>query len=472
MPSFVCYLLLPVFPGWLIFCPFLTSDPGEIYGLSWYVLLALGSVFTVSFLFDDECFRQLFGLLSKQQFFLIFSALIGWILLMGVAHGFQIQNLTGVLSGLCFVLMLPCLVIASRSMPSGFPVIVCLWCGAVMFAENYFLLGHIREDVALSSLPIYDFNVIPLKQLPRIFGNVRDGNSIAILTIASGLCVFSKAASKTWSSLLKQNGSGVFCLISLILAVFSASMGFFHGLITAGRGVFFAVVVGIVCSCIAVFVHRHMWRNLWLNISFLIVSSLLALASYKLCLGGEPVATVANRFNTVISSQAASPRLLMWSQAVEHRLGTHLVLGEGFNFHLDPIVGSQAMNPHNLLVMLFLYAGLSGLIVFFILLFAVMKFFVRQKLSQGFDGALFASAAMGSYLMVHSVLSWSAGCWAACISLMLVFSQLSFEPDSHLRSSHGQSSYFSFFTSSGLSIVRISLSCLYLLMAIKLASYK
>lgn len=472
LPALTFYLLFPIFPIWLILSPFLIVDPGEIYGASWHVLLALGSAFTLFFLFDDKSFVHIFRLIGKQRFRFIFSALIGWLLLMGVAHGFGVQNLTGVLSGLCFVLMLPCLAITSRAIPSCFSALVCLWCGSVVLMENYFLLDHIREGVALSSLPIYDFNGIPLQQLPRIFRNVRDGNSIAILSIISGLCLFPKAASKSWSSTHSQNGSRTFWLISLIVAIFSASMGFFHGLITAGRGVFLAVAVGIVCLGVAAFVHGKMWRKLWLNISFLTVSFLLALASYKLYLGGEPVAKVANRFNAVISSQEASPRLLMWTQAIQHRLSTHSVLGEGFNFYLDPIVGNHVMNPHNILVMLFLYAGLSGLTIFFFLLCGIMQFLMRHKSSDGFDSALFASAAMGSYLMVHSVLSWSAGCWAVCISSMIVVNQLLHGTTSHSSGNFSQENHLTFGSKNTLSIARISLSSLYLLTAIKLISIK
>jgi len=277
------------------------------------------------------------------------------------------------------------MIVASESMPAYLPALICLWCGTVMCAENYFLIRHIKEGISLSSWPIYDFSAIPLRQLPRIFRNVRDGNSIAILSIASGFCTFSMTILRSWISTVNCGRPSVVLMGSLILAIFSAAMGFFHALITEARGVFLSILVGIIFLSIAVFTYRKNWRSLWRNIWFLSISFLLALASYKLYLGGEPVNTLTSRFNAVISNQASSPRLLMWTQAIEHRLNTHIVLGEGFNFHLAPPFGGGAMDPHNILVMLFLYAGIAGLIIFFLLLVSIIRFFSSQEYSNDLE---------------------------------------------------------------------------------------
>ena len=406
-------------------CLFLTIDlfPSfERFPVRWQVLCvsALLSL-SIIVLNPRSCQRYWYWLLASPFSKLIPIGLL-WLLTMGFVHGFMGPQTEGLASGLLALLLAPL----------GF---FCWGCVANPFWKRLIcfsiIIGLLVENLYLS-MYLYvqlspNLTLLNADNLPRLFMNTRHGNSLAAAAAGVGILLVCREwitdgmPKKAWYL------SGTRIAGSLILAA-----AFFNGWLTQGRGLFVAILSGILVALIS---RRLRLRgSIFPFLVLMLVSFALGWLLYQGLLLG--LGRDANVGFDAMAQRASGGRLRLWQSWIDSFLATSPWFGHGLGIipmdFLDPELGS-VLHAHNLPLQLLCDAGLLGLVfggVICLFAFSQLRFL---RIDEKFSFGIFLSV-MGVYSIFAGLLNWPTGVWLlSCFPGLL-----------HPRTDRDQSSKYDF----------------------------
>ena len=335
-----------------------------------------------------------------------------WLFLMGIVHGFLGFQKDGLLSGLLFALMFPVSIYVWERVPrvslcrrAVFVVLLAAVLLEDIFLTLYALVG---ESMNASFL-------ISSANLPRVFLNIRDGNSMAVclsILAFAGLINFwfLQDNFNERDSLLPSRWSWVISIVALVVVFYNASL-------TQGRGLVVSIFLGLLSVSIVRFMEMKKLLRLWLSF---VVSGILGYGLWRFVFSlfkADQAALVQ------LIERGSSGRFDLWQAWLRSMWSTNPIVGHGLGWVPKDFLPQENMNlnPHNIAVQLLGDGGFLGLLfgASLIILIVIAIFRARYRLDDSLK-LLFGLVSFGSYNLVAGVLDWPAGVLLLALSPMLL----------------------------------------------------
>lgn len=372
----------------------------ERFGVQWHVLLlsCLGAAALV--VPQAGFFPFVKRLFASWRFTLTAVVFIAWLLAMGFVHGFAAQA-ESLLSAAMLMLMLPIGLYVALDPHREWRLadVALLLLLIVVALENLLLTIYFFRGL--------EFNQVHLNVLgpPRLFLNVRDGNFVALVQYLLALVFCLQGGKQRFSRL------GMGSALWIASVGFLAFQPFFNAWLTQGRALllclFTAIVLLIGCG-----VRKRSPVHLSLGIVSL-GSGMFAFAFYHLLSFQLASMGGATGFASLIE-RGSGGRFELWRVWLESGFSNSLWWGHGFGF-LPEGNNTPQVTPHNLLIQLFADSGLSSVLMLSIVV-VIARGFLCPKLC---DVVCIVSLPIIVYMMLGSVLFWSAGIYAAVLLVIV-----------------------------------------------------
>lgn len=379
------YLVIPPV-GWLIVAGW-PQGLGR-FGMQWQVLglgIACASLLVLA---DGASLHAYCRWLKVRGVlpFLFWGCL--WLALMGVVHGFLGLQLEGLLSGVLFLILFPVVCFAWTSVGVGCRSIFIFCVALLLVVENLFLSVYLWRGLG------FGVEVLEGHWFPRIFLNIRDGNTIAVGASVAALALLV-------SSRMRWLG------FWLMVAVF------FNGWITAGRGLFLSVWFGVALVCfraVALPCRRKQFFAMFLYCLAALACSWVIYFALSVAAGVD-----SGAFRSMIDRLADDAqfgrygRLAIWSEWIRTGLAQDFLFGSGLG--VRPILLDEPIfTPHNLFVQLLAEGGVFSLMM---VVPPCVWILSRLLVGRGEDRLLYVYClgALLVWLSVSAMLFWPAGVW-------------------------------------------------------------
>ena len=403
-PSFLLFSSL-VFPLWLR------------YGLHWqaFCVSALVSVSVVAV--SPASIRLFFQWFVSSKIRWVFFSSLLWLAIMFVSHDVEGRHLSGILSGLMATLFLPFLAfISMRSRicrffrPFSLLILMCI-CAESVFLSLYAWFGFGMNDSFFLSM----------NEFPRLFMNIRDGGSFALVAIFLGLYGLIDSRSDECSSTSgvpdRAKISSLPVALSLLFSRICLIASFYFVFLTGSRGVLVSTVLAVVVARFC----KAMSRNKWVVVQVELFVSMFLGMLLKLLFSLLSPGT--SGYAEVLRDTGSGGRLIIWSSWIESFVqdSNSWLFGKGFNFaptdFLPP--GDWPVNPHNLYLQLSIEGGLLGVVFGLWLVHLLIKYVRSINISLEINVVL-ALFLGGFYCFVAGVLDWPSGAWSASLIFVLL----------------------------------------------------
>ena len=383
----------------------------ERFSLRWQVLYLTSLIATSILMARRGIMIQFFDwflTLLPLFFFCLFSL---WLLVLGFYHGFSGVHLEGIGSAMFFML---------SSFVGWFVVARCNPKIYIYMTGACLILTLLLENIFLTTYHLqgYDFNLTFLNRdnLPRIFMNIRHGNSLSVLCSCFSL-YFAYRVLRRHNSVPRFPG--------WFLAFVGFTSIFYNLLLTQGRGLALALVAALVAFLIA---FRLRAKELVDLSSLMIFSSGFALILwhsvvwvriFSLSGAARPFASLVENSVTRLDGG----RFQLWGGWISSYRSGSLFFGRGLGVLPSHEFLGNLISPfrhaHSMIIELVHASGIFGVIIFsaevFVGLWHVSKVWSAERKSF----LTVVVAALGTYSLVGGLVYWPTGVWLLGISTLL-----------------------------------------------------
>lgn len=362
---------------------------------------------------------------SLNRYRFLFALTLFWLMSMLAIHGSGARNYEGVVSGIVFLFMAPFFVwlfghFSSRKVLLRLICVGGMCC--ILTLENIFLLIHSRLGVGLSA-EYQDLAYLGVsasffsEYLPKIFINVRDGNSLAVALCGFSFCMLLRRCGEFRIRRLLDLRE----VLPWLLHLFSAFMSFSNAYLTQGRGFYFAFAMlslfAIIFSLLRK-IESSVLACIGLVALFWLVGGFAAFVVRTISQGdGAPALYESMLARAAFDLSGYGARWLLWKSYLVQGLSESWFWGAGFNFRpaLPEVLprSLQFSTPHSLFVQIISNAGLAGVVISCFWLSAACRF-VWLELESPYEPLLILLPLVG-YSFVAGMFATPLGVWLLTI---------------------------------------------------------